>query len=724
MLIFSESSHSSYFKAPTSKGLEGGDGLGGGGDDLGSALVPDLVDGAGEHLEHGRARRLALESTTLQENLPLRAIAVDETPECWDMKFTAEILKEVDDKREVCGAASRRVKPTVLDANTLNSEKSDKRWALDTLERDHYNLSHVYHSAEILKHRTQSKLGGAYLHRRLPVVRRPGVSSRGSVRLVSRDSYSSALEGLLAAGQDSKICFQSPFPPTIWLEQPSSELSPDQTSIALLKLVVYDDNMEEDGDSNPLPSTCCCIGSSSPAACDPLVLRLSVDHTDPFLSGVRQINMGPDGIEMLSFATGSTGIQKGIKKAIPNSVLGGIAHDPIQRDMFTPLFFGAQLHVPTSLSTLGSPGQRLAEWMADSEVTVTHLTQTMGQLLSAPEPLLKRDCIRLPLTTNMCIGDSCYSRLAVLSANNDVQSVHLPQAYPHASPSLSAHPVHARVKDYPRDRRFSIRTPASQRRSAPTSRLRGAGPLQVAPSSSAPQAPIATVGNISGDSGSRFHDLYEPGVPVLLWSTLEYRVLLWSTLENDILLWALWQKSGFADVDFRPNLAPIGIALSKRARTELEDDGTFPCVWPTLLVAAWSLTFDLTTEAARRLTVRHGEIILRVFLGDIIVDSMNVVVGNGDVQIDDLKDLVLIFAKTLMSGDSLLRVLFRLGVYQNLLDCPFDGMNATYPAEVFKIFVSTLWHSANAKVKDSTVRTTLRRIFGTQIAVMVDAHRI
>ena len=76
--------------------------------------------------------------------------------------------------------------------------------------------------------------------------------------------------------------------------------------------------------------------------------------------------------------------------------------------MFTPLFFGAQLHVPTA-DDIGTPG-RLAEWMADSEVTVTHLTPAMGQLLSAQatrqipalrnaffvgDVLTKRDCTRL-----------------------------------------------------------------------------------------------------------------------------------------------------------------------------------------------------------------------------------------------------------------------------------------------------------------------------------------
>ena len=85
--------------------------------------------------------------------------------------------------------------------------------------------------------------------------------------------------------------------------------------------------------------------------------------------------------------------------------------------MFTPLFFGAQLHVPTA-DDIGTPG-RLAEWMATSEVTVTHLTPAMGQLLSAQavqqiptlqnaffvgDVLTKRDCLRLQsLATNVRI---------------------------------------------------------------------------------------------------------------------------------------------------------------------------------------------------------------------------------------------------------------------------------------------------------------------------------
>lgn len=172
--------------------------------------------------------------------------------------------------------------------------------------------------------------------------------------------------------------------------------------------------------------------------------------------------LGPDSPATLSFTSGSTGIPKGVKgrhfslthffpwmgkrfgldSNSRYTMLSGIAHDPIQRDMFTPLFLGASLHVPTA-DDIGTPG-RLAEWMADSEVTVTHLTPAMGQLLSAQairqipslrnaffvgDVLTKRDCTRLQhLAKNVCIinmygtteTQRAVSYFAIPSVNEDM----------------------------------------------------------------------------------------------------------------------------------------------------------------------------------------------------------------------------------------------------------------------------------------------------------------
>ncbi|CAI4213411.1 unnamed protein product [Parascedosporium putredinis] len=102
------------------------------------------------------------------------------------------------------------------------------------------------------------------------------------------------------------------------------------------------------------------------------------------------------------------GVQRfGLSENDRFTMLSGIAHDPIQRDIFTPLFLGAQIVVPPQDMIAH---ELLAEWMRENKVNVTHLTPAMGQILvggaSAQIPTLhhaffvgdiltKKDCRKL-----------------------------------------------------------------------------------------------------------------------------------------------------------------------------------------------------------------------------------------------------------------------------------------------------------------------------------------
>lgn len=152
------------------------------------------------------------------------------------------------------------------------------------------------------------------------------------------------------------------------------------------------------------------------------------------------VTVGPDSIPTLSFTSGSEGRPKGVrgrhfslayyfpfmaKRFNMNeterfSMLSGIAHDPIQRDIFTPLFLGATLVVPPAEDITFD---RLASWVSSNKITVTHLTPAMGQiLLGSTEPkipslknaffvgdiLLKRDCRRLQQLAPNCRIKNMY----------------------------------------------------------------------------------------------------------------------------------------------------------------------------------------------------------------------------------------------------------------------------------------------------------------------------
>lgn len=66
------------------------------------------------------------------------------------------------------------------------------------------------------------------------------------------------------------------------------------------------------------------------------------------------------------------------------TLLSGLSHDPVLRDVFTPLSLGASLHIPDQ-ATLTAPGG-LASWFAQARPTAAHMTPPLGQLLTAGKP--------------------------------------------------------------------------------------------------------------------------------------------------------------------------------------------------------------------------------------------------------------------------------------------------------------------------------------------------
>ncbi|MDX1696552.1 MAG: amino acid adenylation domain-containing protein, partial [Ketobacteraceae bacterium] len=62
------------------------------------------------------------------------------------------------------------------------------------------------------------------------------------------------------------------------------------------------------------------------------------------------------------------------------TMLSGLAHDPLLRDIFTPLILGASLHIPDP-AWYADPHE-LTSWLVKEEISVMHLTPAMAQLIT------------------------------------------------------------------------------------------------------------------------------------------------------------------------------------------------------------------------------------------------------------------------------------------------------------------------------------------------------
>jgi amino acid adenylation domain-containing protein len=159
----------------------------------------------------------------------------------------------------------------------------------------------------------------------------------------------------------------------------------------------------EAGPTAPLPPGLAELADAGTVAC-----RIRLPDRDRPVERLPQADPGPspaeDTLAYLAFTSGSTGRPRGVLGGQRPllafldwytaafrldaddrfSMLSGLSHDPLLRDVLAPLWLGATLCVPEE--PIASSPQRLLRWLAEERITVAHLTPLMSRLLdAAPE---------------------------------------------------------------------------------------------------------------------------------------------------------------------------------------------------------------------------------------------------------------------------------------------------------------------------------------------------
>jgi len=112
------------------------------------------------------------------------------------------------------------------------------------------------------------------------------------------------------------------------------------------------------------------------------------------------VSVEPDSLAYVAFTSGTEGKPKGVLgrhrtlttfsdwmnerfELSPRDrfgMLSGLVHDPLHRDMFTPLMMGATLCIPTDQQY---QYDQLSQWLHQQQITVLHMTPSLGYLIAS-----------------------------------------------------------------------------------------------------------------------------------------------------------------------------------------------------------------------------------------------------------------------------------------------------------------------------------------------------
>ncbi|GLO13427.1 hypothetical protein PPUJ20028_20080 [Pseudomonas putida] len=177
--------------------------------------------------------------------------------------------------------------------------------------------------------------------------------------------------------------------------------------------------------------------------------------------------VNPEHPAYITFTSGSTGEPKGIvthhaplvhfidwhvrqhgfTQADTFSLLSGLGHDPVYRDVFTPLSIGATIACPAQ-STLTDPA-RLAGWIHQHNVSVIHLTPPLGKLIETGAHMNGQvlDRLRYLFWGGDALSPTLYQQMRAIAPNavsvNFYGTTETPQAM--AFHTLDPHADNARV---------------------------------------------------------------------------------------------------------------------------------------------------------------------------------------------------------------------------------------------------------------------------------------